>query len=300
MIRRNNFKITSTRNSPQMLQHHRSFQRLSGNVGPLRAALGFNRHLSTSRVHAGAAAAVGSSTMGGSSSSTAPARLPAFSINRNAGRPAEDLPTGSVGAAAGTGRTSLHSLLAAVRAAPPSAAEGGPSSVVMTPLSPLLKEPPAHLSDDILSGGIPVKDPEEGLSKERIKEMKEAWLKQRVEPNIVQSKLDEKHYRVQIPTVGECDTLHVKAKRMLGWRLQMNKAVDSDGGMNETPQSADYLFIAFTGLEFMFLLVNLATTSPFVFEKCMCYHLSYTSMALTWWAASVSDSTRENAVVSGG
>lgn len=236
----------------------------------------------------------GTSTFAGASSSVR--RLPAFALP---GPTSEPLPTASL---------TLHSLLGSVR--PTNivtarteihvhnpTAENLPdmsrlAALSLAPLSQLPAEAPSHSKDDIFTG-LAVPDPD--LSKApktpaQLKTEAEAFWKVKDNSperrNIMLSKLTHQHYRICIP-IAESDLIEEKMKLQTQWRLRTNQLVGCDGGMGQIPVCADWLFIAFTGLEALFLFINLWTTAPFVFEKAMPYHLSYTGLCLGWWASSV-------------
>jgi len=65
-----------------------------------------------------------------------------------------------------------------------------------------------------------------------------------------------------------------------------NKCDDVFGNrLNEPPPSGRYVFGCCSALEAAFLFVNLTTTSPFLFERCMPYHLKYTGLSLAFWGS---------------
>merc|ERR1712194_310454 len=94
------------------------------------------------------------------------------------------------------------------------------------------------------------------------------------------------HYRVMTPTVEEAEVLHAKAHKFLMWRMVLQQRVTySDNTFAYVPEMATWLFNTFLVLEFLFLGVNLWTEAPFVFERCMPYHLAFSALCLGWWAS---------------
>lgn len=55
--------------------------------------------------------------------------------------------------------------------------------------------------------------------------------------------------------------------------------------LDKPPPSGRYVFGCCSALEALFLFVNLTTTSPFLFERCMPYHIKYTALSLGFWGA---------------
>jgi len=88
------------------------------------------------------------------------------------------------------------------------------------------------------------------------------------------------------PTVEEAEVLHAKAHKFLMWRMVLQQRVTySDNTFAYVPEMATWLFNTFLVLEFLFLGVNLWTEAPFVFERCMPYHLAFSALCLGWWAS---------------
>lgn len=61
----------------------------------------------------------------------------------------------------------------------------------------------------------------------------------------------------------------------------MNRVLGDPGA--ETPPSARHIFLSCGIIETVFLCVNAATLSPFMFEIAMPYHLKYTGLVIGWW-----------------
>jgi len=55
--------------------------------------------------------------------------------------------------------------------------------------------------------------------------------------------------------------------------------------LNQPPPAGRYIFGCCSALEAAFLFINLTTTSPFLFERCMPYHIKYTALSLGFWGA---------------
>jgi len=53
--------------------------------------------------------------------------------------------------------------------------------------------------------------------------------------------------------------------------------------MTGMPPSAKHLFISCGVIEGLFLMVNVTTTSPYIFERTMTYHLKYSGLIMAWW-----------------
>eukprot|EP00397_Hematodinium_sp_SG-2012_P045999 GEMP01051829.1.p1 GENE.GEMP01051829.1~~GEMP01051829.1.p1 ORF type:complete len:218 (-),score=40.64 GEMP01051829.1:932-1585(-) len=67
------------------------------------------------------------------------------------------------------------------------------------------------------------------------------------------------------------------------WKQQLD--IIFGDRLDKPPPSGRYVFGCCSALEAAFLFVNLTTTSPFLFERCMPYHLKYTALSLGFWGA---------------
>eukprot|EP00971_Amphidinium_carterae_P093517 1850708-Amphidinium_carterae.1 len=64
------------------------------------------------------------------------------------------------------------------------------------------------------------------------------------------------------------------------WRLV---GLSGDIMETRTPPSAKHLFISCGVIEGVFLIINVLTGSPYVFERAMTYHLKYSGIIIAFW-----------------